>query len=284
MSSFLSACEYEVSHVSLDDILAMTIIENSSVLMNGKREYDYQGAIRDIFIKYSDKAVKEKKYQEADNPTFSYSFNTESTPFNYFSIDFYAYGKINTYCSGHGLTRIPKPQYTTYSLNKSTADKIYEEAKNRVEEVERIKKEHEEKAKDDANIYKLLNEFENPKDIKNRWIDYQELEEYEERGKRKTRINLCRLYNITTDIVDDLRGMEYQELADDRSFKDTIIECRGSDNWTISIERYQPYATVRYEYHNTLSWAELYVSYEINETKKNDFVKKIITIIKDQAN
>ena len=287
MSSFLSACKYDVAHVSLSEILAMEYVETSMVWENNTSDHDYQGVIRSILVKYADKAVQEKKYQEDAYPTYSYTFNSlnkQAKPFNYFSIEFFKNGKINTFCSGSGYGSSPREQCTTYSLDKENAQNLYNEIKARMDEVERIKNEQEAKARDAANIYMLLNEFDNPRDITTRWIDYQEMEEYEERGKSKTRYNQLRLYKITTELVDDLRALEYEEMIGDyRPIKDTIVECRGSDDWTISFERYHPYATIRYCYDNTLTWTSLCVTYKVNETKKNEFVKKVETLLKDQA-
>ena len=154
MSSFLSACEYEVAHVSLEEILdfGTESIENSMVWMNNKSDRDYNGKLCEIIKNYSSKVTKQDKYTNEGDNYLSYNFNPKTQlhkDFNYFSVDLFKDGKINTFCSGSGFTRTPKDQFTTYTLEKEEMDKKVEPLKSEKPVVLEKKPEPEKKEKSD---------------------------------------------------------------------------------------------------------------------------------------
>jgi len=288
MSSFLSACEYEVAHVSLEEILdfGTESIENSMVWINKKSDRDYNGKLWEIIKNYSSKVTKQDKYTNEGDIYLSYNFNPKTQlhkDFNYFSVDLFKDGRINTYCSGSGFTRTPKNQLTTYTLEKEDMDKLMGDIDARLEEIKQIKIDEEAKAKEKAGIYKFLNALENPNKDYSPSMIYYEKEVYVERGMRKTR-TVQDGVKLTTELVDDLRNLEYKEIDKEISFSDrTVLKCEVSNDWYLLFHEYQPYAQIHYSYDNTLIQTSLNISYQINDTKLSELLKKIEKIIIDQA-
>lgn len=288
MSSFLSACEYEVAHVSLEEILdfGTESIENSMVWMNNKSDRDYNGKLCEIIKNYSSKVTKQDKYTNEGDIYLSYNFNPKTElhkDFNYFSVDLFKDGRINTFCSGSGFTRTPKDQFTTYTLEKEDMNNLINDIDGRLQEIKQIQIDEEEKAREKAGVYKFLNAMENPNKDYSPSMTFYDEEEYLERGMRKYRTVQQDVF-FTTELVDDLRNLEYREIDKVTNFYDkAILKCSVSDYWHLTFHKYQPYVQIHYSYNNTLIQTSLNISYQINDTKRTDLIKKIEDILKDHA-
>ena len=253
-SSFLGACTYRTEHIPLSEIFTISTNDTGCYYMNNEYYKDFDDGVFNILKTNLEDAKLEgnKRYSE-DYRTNSVNFNfyaeNRYKKMDYFSIQVYVTGYVETYVSGSGWPVAPENQQTLYTINKETVKKVYQEVVERTANVEADIEAEKQAALEAHSLDKFFTTFSNMEHRQVEWM---------EKGSayKEPRV----FYDVHTvedkdgDILEALTTLEYNAIEpnDFYSFDDTLM-------LTIELEE-ENYTMLRISSYSCM--AQLVCSYE----------------------
>jgi hypothetical protein len=261
LSCLIGGCHHPATHLSFSDILNEKA-NHAYIKTNDVNEYDYGFKIRDIIKDYSDSVKKQTFFKDGNENNLWMEFDIDPYNVNDFDalkIYFYNDGRVNTVCSGASMLSGAYTQKTSYIMDEKQLDSLKQEVNARIEEVDRIEKEEEAKAKEYATTERFFELLDNPPEVQKRYMHVYL------NGSSNFRV----ISNFTPELKQDLVNLDFKEIETvDYSNVFSDIDIRVTDDWVMMIYRDIPIASFYYAYHNTLTYTHLDITFSINEEMK----------------
>lgn len=257
----LGGCHHPVAHLSFSDVLNEKA-NHAYIKTNDVNEYDYGLTIRDIIKNYSGLAKKQTFFKDGNENNLWMEFDIDpynANDFDSLKIYFYNDGRVNTICSGASMLSGAYTQKTSYIMDEKQLDSLKQEVNARIEEVDRIEKEEEAKAREYATTERFLELLDNPPEVQKRYMHVYL------NGSNNFHV----ISNFTPELKQDLENLNFKEIETiDYSNVFSDIDIRVTDDWVMMIYRDVPIASFYYAYHNTLTYTHLNITFSINEEMK----------------
>ena len=287
MSSFLGACTYRTEHIPLSEIFTISTNDTGYYYMNNEYYKDFDDGVFNILkTNLGDAKLEGNKRYSEDYRTNSVNFNfyagNRYKKMDYFSIQVYVTGYVETYVSGSGWPVAPENQQTLYTINKETAKKVYQEVVERTANVEADIEAEKQAALEAHSLDKFFTTFSNMEHRQVEWM---------EKGSayKEPRV----FYDVHTvedkdgDILEALTTLEYNAIKpnDFYSFDDTLmlkIELEEEDYTMLRISSYSCMAQLVCSYESKyygLCSAERY--YTVNREKLDNLFLTVYNKIED---
>ena len=288
MSSFLGACTYRTEHIPLNEIFTISTNGTGYYYMNDEYYKDFDDGVFNILKTNLGDAKLEgnKRYNEdyrTDSVNFTFYVENRYKKMDYFSVQVYVTGYVETYVSGSGWLVAPENQQTLYTINKETAKKVYQEVVERTANVKADIEAEKHSALEAHSLDKFFTTFSNMKYRQVEWM---------EKGSayKEPRV----FYDVRTvedkdgDILEALTTLEYNAIEpnDFYSFDDTLmlkIELEEEDYTMLRISSYSCMAQLVCSYESKyygLCNAERY--YTVNREKLDNLFQKVHSKIEVQ--
>ena len=297
MSCFMSACGIHTEHIALGEMLGY-VKECNSPYYRVSDKYDYGFDYSDLYVDYdysiyniiNTNLVDATLVGRTDGYTGSYNsksveYRFETQKFHkkmdYFTINVYDDGTVNTHASGSGWLFYPKAQYTEYQISKEAANKIINDTKAVVKEYEAIKEEKQNEAKEYATFENFFKEYAKKE---NTSINYRLLAEYD--GHYGRYFNEYTIDDKDGDVLEDLMGLEYQfeEYRINIDSEQNIIVHANSD-WFMLIDYTSGngYMQYTYEVPSPIGGVDCITKYfTVNRSKLNALTDKLSKLVDNQ--
>lgn len=260
-SCLIGGCHHPVARLSFSDILNEKA-NSAYIKTNDVNEYDYGFTIRDIIKDYSDSVKKQTFFKDGNENNLWMEFDIDpynANDFDSLKIYFYNDGRVNTICSGASMLSGAYTQKTSYIMDEKQLDSLKQEVNARIEEVDRIEKEEETKAREYATIDRFFELLDNPPEVQKRYMHVYL------NGSNNFHV----ISNFTSELKQDLVNLDFKEIETiDYSNVFSDIDIRVTDDWVMMIYRDVPIASFYYTYHNTLTYTHLDITFSINEDMK----------------
>ena len=281
MSCFMSACTYRTPHVSLNEILTLATDKTGYYYINDDYYRDFnEGVFNILKTNLEDAELDGNKYYESGYKTDSilYSFNIGNNykKMDYFSIQVYATGYVETHVTGSGWFIAPESQTTLYTIDKEKANKLFQEVTEYTTQIEAEVQAEKQAALEKNTLEKFFTTFSN---MKYKHVEY--MKKREEYGEPRLGYEHHIITDKDGDILEDLTNLEYEDMGDKDyySFDDTSmlrIELDDEDNSMLQISEYSQIACLYCNYvskYNGLCTAGQYFS--VNKDKLNNLFAKV---------
>lgn len=276
VSCLVGGCAHQAAHLSFTDILEKKA-DYAYFKINNDSHYDYDFKIREIIKGYSGSLSKQAVYWNGNANNLCMEFDiypSSRTDFTSLKIYFYDDGRVNTICSGEDMLTHAYEQKTSYMMSKNDLANLQKDINDRLDEVDRIFKEEEAKAREYATPDKFFELLENPENNFKPWVDTYLDDTYQSK----------RFSNITPELIQDLKNLDYKEVEGANVPEESsYIEIRASDDWQLTIYKNVPYASSYYIYGNTLTITSLSVVYSINEEMRSALVNRCQEMIENNT-
>ena len=281
MSSFLGACTYRTEHIPLSEIFTISTNDTGYYYMNDEYYKDFDDGVFNILkTNLGDAKLEGNRRYNEDYRTNSVNFNfyaeNRYKKMDYFSIQVYVTGYVETNVSGSGWPVAPENQQTLYTINKETAKKVYQEIVERTANVKADIEAEKQAALEAHSLDKFFTTFSNMEHRQVEWM---------EKGSayREPRV----FYDVHTvedkdgDILEALTTLEYNAIKpnDFYSFDDTLmlkIELEEEDYTMLRISSYSCMAQLVCSYESKyygLCTSERY--YTVNREKLDNLFLKV---------
>ena len=274
---FLSGCHHRAAHLNFNDILNKKA-DSGYIKTSDKNDYDYGLKIHDIMKSYSDVVKKQAFFSEGKESDMwmEYDINPYSdVDFNIFKIYFYNNGKVNTICSGASMLSGAYTQKTSYTMSEDSFNSLKQEINDRIDEVNRIFKEEEAKAREYATIDRFFELLDNPPEVQKRYMHVYL------NGPNNFHV----IRNFTSELKQDLVNLDFKEIETiDYSNVFSDIDIGVTDDWVMRIYRDVPIASFYYAYHNTLTYTHLDITFSINEEMKEVLMNRCREMVNNHTN
>lgn len=267
VSCLVGGCAHQAAHLSFTDILEKKA-DYAYFKINNDSHYDYDFKIREIIKGYSGSLSKQAVYWNGNANNLCMEFDiypSSRTDFTSLKIYFYDDGRVNTICSGEDMLTHAYEQKTSYMMSKNDLANLQKDINDRLDEVDRIFKEEEAKAREYATIDKFFETLENPEDGEKPFVDAYLDDTYQSK----------RITNITPELVQDLKNLDYKEVSGMEPLEELYaVEVRANNNWLLTVYKESPYASMYYMYDTPLTTAHLTIMFSINEEMRNALVNR----------
>ena len=281
MSCFMSACTYRTPHVSLNEILTLATDKTGYYYINDDYYRDFnEGVFNILKTNLEDAELDGNKYYESGYKTDSifYSFNigNKYKKMEYFSIQVYVTGYVETNVTGSGWFIAPESQTTLYTIDKEKANKLFQEVTEYTAQIEAEVQAEKQAALEKNTLEKFFTTFSN---MKYRHVEY--MKKREEYGEPRLGYEHYIITDKDGDILEDLTNLEYEDMGkeDYYSFDDTSmlrIELDDEDYTMLQISEYSQIACLYCNYvskYYGLCTAGQYFS--VNKDKLNNLFVKV---------
>ena len=225
MSCFMSACTYRTPHVSLNEILTLATDKTGYYYINDDYYRDFnEGVFNILKTNLEDAELDGNKYYESGYKTDSifYSFNigNKYKKMEYFSIQVYVTGYVETHVTGSGWFIAPESQTTLYTIDKEKANKLFQEVTEYTAQIEAEVQAEKQAALEKNTLEKFFTTFSN---MKYRHVEY--MKKREEYGEPRLGYEHYIITDKDGDILEDLTNLEYEDMGkeDYYSFDDTSM-------------------------------------------------------------
>lgn len=273
----LGGCHHPVAHLSFSDILNEKA-NHAYIKTSDVNEYDYGFKIRDIIKDYSGLAKKQTFFKDGNENNLWMEFDIDpynANDFDSLKIYFYNDGRVNTICSGASMLSGAYTQRTSYIMDEKQLDSLKQEVNARIEEVDRIEKEEEAKAREYATIDRFLELLDNPPEGQR-----QRIHAYLDGISQFSVID-----NFTPELKQDLKNLDYKEVEPfDTSNVFSTIDVILADNWAMNIYSDIPNALFHYTYNNTLTLTGLTVTFSINAEMRDALISRCREMVNNHTN
>ena len=282
MSSFVGACSYRSEFIPLEEIFTITSRSNRQYYIDDSYNIDLLDEVFTILQENLNDAelVKRDRYEDSyrvRSVTYCFSVEDYYKKMDYFSINVYTTGYVETAVSGSGWLVSPESQYALYKIDKEKADKVYQDVNNYKIAYE---KGIEDERQEELNKLTLENFFASFSNTEHRRIVH-ERREYDEKRHRPYYVNNVFIDNDS--LYEDIVGLGYEEVTSDYGYDNSIrILLTIDDGPQLTIMPYSAYLVGYYKskYYETFLSVERV--YKLNEEKANNLFMKIDELIANQ--
>jgi hypothetical protein len=277
LSCLIGGCHHPVAHLSFSDILNEKA-NHAYIKTSDVNEYDYNFKIRDIIKDYSDSVKKQTFFKDGNENNLWMEFDIDpynANDFDSLKIYFYNDGRVNTICSGASMLSGAYTQKTSYIMNEKQLDSLRQEVNARIEEVDRIEKEEEAKAREYATTERFFELLDNPPEGQRQCIH----------AYLNGISQFSVIDNFTPELKQDLKNLDYKEVNPfDTSNVFSTIDVILADNWAMNIYSDIPNASFYYTYDNTLTLTGLTVTFSINAEMRDALISRCREMVNNHTN
>ena len=281
LSTFLGACTYRTEHIPLSEIFTISTNGTGYYYMNDEYYKDFDDGVFNILkTNLEDAKLEGKKRYSEDYKTDSVNFNfyveNGYKKMDYFSIQVYVTGYVETHVAGSGWFIAPESQTTLYTIDKEKANKLFQEVTEYTAQIEAEVQAEKQAALEKNTLEKFFTTFSN---MKYRHVEY--MKKREEYGEPRLGYEHYIITDKDGDILEDLTNLEYEDMGDKDyySFDDTSmlrIELDGEDYTMLQISEYSQIACLYCNYvskYYGLCTAEQ--CFSVNKDKLNTLFAKV---------
>jgi len=273
----LGGCHHRAAHLNFNDILNDKA-DSGYIKTSDKNDYDYGLKIHDIMKSYSDVVKKQTFFSEGKESDIWMEYDIDpysEVDFDIYKIYFYNDGRVNTICSGASMLSGAYTQKTSYTMSKDSFNSLKQEINDRIDEVNRIFKEEEAKAKEYATIDRFFGLLDNPPEGHR-----QRMHAYLDGISQFSVID-----NFTPELKENLKNLDYKEVEPfDTSNVFSTIDVILADNWAMNIYSDIPNALFYYTYNNTLTLTSLTVTFSINAEMRDTLISRCREMVNNHTN
>ena len=273
----LGGCHHRAAHLSFSDILNDKA-DSGYIKTSDKNDYDYGLKIHDIMKSYSDVVKKQAFFSEGKESDIWMEYDIDpysEVDFDIYKIYFYNDGKVNTICSGASMLSGAYTQKTSYTMSKDSFNSLKQEINDRIDEVNRIFKEEEARAKEYATIDRFFGLLDNPPEDQRQCIH----------AYLNGISQFSVIDNFTPELKENLKNLDYKEVEPfDTSNVFSTIDVILADNWAMNIYSDIPNALFYYTYNNTLTLTSLTVTFSINAEMRDTLISRCREMVNNHTN
>ncbi len=277
LSCLIGGCHHRAAHLNFNDILSQKA-NSAYIKTNDVNEYDYGFTIRDIIKDYSGLAKKQTFFKDGNENNLWMEFDIDpynANDFDSLKIYFYNDGRVNTICSGASMLSGAYTQKTSYTMSKDSFNNLKQEINDRIDEVNRIFREEEAKAKEYATTERFFELLDNPPEGQRQCIH----------AYLNGISQFSVIDNFTPELKQDLKNLDYKEVEPfDTSNVFSTIDVILADNWAMNIYSDIPNALFYYTYNNTLTLTSLTVTFSINAEMRDALICRCREMVNNHTN